>query len=282
MDKQAYALVKALKEFRVYIPHSHSIVYVPSTTIIDILTQAEPDGRRAKWIPTLLDYDLEIRPTKLVKGQGLAKLMDQSNCEVLQVNLFDLHLENVARVVERQIHPDFIAYSWYKKITYVLQHFQDPPELRKTKARSVRLKAAKFCIINIYLYWKDPSSIFLNCLLEEEAKKKIKEFHSEDGDGHLYWKTTSHKIIIVGFYWPTLFVDTYKQVSTCHECQVFEGRIRLLPLPLNLISIKAPFQQWGPNFIGEINPTSSGQHKWILIGTDYFTKWIEVAQLGKL
>jgi len=30
------------------------------------------------------------------------------------------------------------------------------------------------------------------------------------------------------------------------------------------------------DFIGEINPHSSGQHKWILVATDNFTKWIEV------
>ena len=29
------------------------------------------------------------------------------------------------------------------------------------------------------------------------------------------------------------------------------------------------------DFIGEINPNSSGQHKWILTATDYFRKWIE-------
>ena len=29
------------------------------------------------------------------------------------------------------------------------------------------------------------------------------------------------------------------------------------------------------DFIGEINPHSSGHHKWILVATDYFTKWIE-------
>ena len=83
MEKQAYACVKALKEFRVYILHSHSTVFVPSATIKGILTQAEPDGRRAKWIATLLEYDIEIKPTKLVKGQGLAKLMAQSNHEAL-------------------------------------------------------------------------------------------------------------------------------------------------------------------------------------------------------
>ena len=79
MEKQAYACVKALKEFKVYILHSHSTIFVPSATIKDTLTQAEPDGRRAKWIATLLEYDIEIRPTKLVKGKGLAKLMAQSN-----------------------------------------------------------------------------------------------------------------------------------------------------------------------------------------------------------
>jgi transposase InsO family protein len=31
------------------------------------------------------------------------------------------------------------------------------------------------------------------------------------------------------------------------------------------------------DFIGEIHPPSSGQHRWILIATDYFTKWIEAA-----
>ena len=39
--------------------------------------------------------------------------------------------------------------------------------------------------------------------------------------------------------------------------------------------VNGPFQQWGLDFIGEINPSSSGQHKWILVATDYFTKWIE-------
>jgi hypothetical protein len=31
------------------------------------------------------------------------------------------------------------------------------------------------------------------------------------------------------------------------------------------------------DFIGEIHPPSSGQHRWILNATDYFTKWIEAA-----
>ena len=79
MDKQAYALVKSLKSFRVYVLHSRVIVYVPLAVVKEILIHLDIDEKRSKWIAKLLELDLEIRPTKLVKGQGLAKLLDESN-----------------------------------------------------------------------------------------------------------------------------------------------------------------------------------------------------------
>jgi hypothetical protein len=68
MEKQAFALVKAIKYFRVYILHSHTIAYVPNAVVKDILTQENPDGRRGKWIDFILEYNIEIKPTKLIKG----------------------------------------------------------------------------------------------------------------------------------------------------------------------------------------------------------------------
>jgi len=49
----------------------------------------------------------------------------------------------------------------------------------------------------------------------------------------------------------------------------------LKSLPLKPVAASGPFQQWGLDFIGEIHPASSGQHRWILTTTDYFSKWIE-------
>eukprot|EP00253_Pinus_taeda_P022351 PITA_22351 len=113
----------------------------------------------------------------------------------------------------------------------------------------------------LVLYWK--------------ADKVLKEFHVGDYGGHLYWKSTADKILRARFYWPTLFTDVKKFVIAFHKCQIFEGKRKLLPLPLRPISTKKPFQQWGLDFIGEIHPPSSGQHKWILTATGYFTKWIQ-------
>ena len=45
--------------------------------------------------------------------------------------------------------------------------------------------------------------------------------------------------------------------------------------------MESPFRQWGLDFIGEIHPQSSSQHKWILTAIDYFTKWIEAVPTRK-
>lgn len=86
---------KSLKEFRVYILHSHTIAYVPSSHIKEILTQSEPKGRRDKWISILLEYDLQIKPTNMVKGQGLEKMMAEPNYDVLGIHFFVEYSNNV-------------------------------------------------------------------------------------------------------------------------------------------------------------------------------------------
>jgi hypothetical protein len=126
--------------------------------------------------------------------------------------------------------------------------------MSKTKARFLKLKATKLYILNQSLYWKDPRGILLSCLLEKEVEKTIREFHKGDCGGHNYWKTTVHKILRAGFYWPSTFILFYKEVSSYHECQILYGKRKLQPLPRKPISVEAPFRQWGLDFIGEIHP----------------------------
>eukprot|EP00253_Pinus_taeda_P032149 PITA_32149 len=206
MEKQAYALVKAIKDFRVYILYSHVIAYVPNIVVKDILTQEGIEGKRGKWIATILEYDIEIKPTKLIKGQGLAELMNETNFQALDIN----QLDNEQEMATPQINQTFLQSPWYADISFVLLNLQAPPRLSRTKKRFLKMKASKFCILDHVLFWKN-----------------------------------------------------------------HEGKKKLLPLPLKPISTEKPFQQWGLDFIGEIHPSTSGQHKWILTATDYFTKWIE-------
>jgi hypothetical protein len=86
IEKQAYALIKSLKAFRIYILHAKVIAYVPSSSMKDVLTQPDIDGKRDKWIAKLIEFDIEVKPTKLVKGQGLAKILTEENYDLLDIN----------------------------------------------------------------------------------------------------------------------------------------------------------------------------------------------------
>jgi hypothetical protein len=39
--------------------------------------------------------------------------------------------------------------------------------------------------------------------------------------------------------------------------------------------VEAPFQYWGLDFIGKFKDNSSNGYSWVIIVTDYFTKWVE-------
>jgi len=123
MEKQAYALVKALESFRVHVFHSKVIAYVPSTYVKEILIQPDIDGRRRKWIDKILEFDLEISPTKLVKGQGLTGLLDESNCKSLGMNFINTCSENQQVELSdtiSQVSPPLAECAWYRDIIFFL------------------------------------------------------------------------------------------------------------------------------------------------------------------
>jgi hypothetical protein len=75
MEKHAYALVKALKSFRIYVLHFEIIAYVPSSDVREILVQLDSEGKMGRWITKIVEYNMVIKPTKWIKGHGLVKLL---------------------------------------------------------------------------------------------------------------------------------------------------------------------------------------------------------------
>jgi len=112
MEKQAFSLVKSIKDFRVYILHSHTTTYVSNTVVKDTLTQDSPYGRRGKRIAIILENDIEINPTKLINDQGLAKLMDESNFHALDINFLDT-VDEQGEQATPSVKEVFLNSSWY-------------------------------------------------------------------------------------------------------------------------------------------------------------------------
>jgi hypothetical protein len=108
--------------------------------------------------------------------------------------------------------------------------------------------------------------VLLQCLGQEEAKRMMSEVH----DG------------LCGAHWPTMLEDCFEYYKGCQDCQKF-GNIQRVPASaLNPIIKPWPFRGWGIDLIGQNNPPSSKGHKFVLLATDYFTKWVEAIPLKKV
>ena len=70
-------------------------------------------------------------------------------------------------------------------------------------------------------------------------------------------------------------VDAEAYVRTCDKCQRFSNIIRQPTEELTLMMIPWPFSQWGLDIIGPF-PTAIRQLKFLVVGIDYFTKWVEL------
>jgi hypothetical protein len=183
------------------------------------------------------------------------------------------HNQNLIYCAQKFVSP------WYDDIKFYLEHGSSPRHLDPTKRRALRLKSASFQLINGILFRQNFDGVPMRCLKKDEAENVLLELHAGEAGGHFGGDTTAHKVLRAGYYWPTLFRYAHALCRKCIICQKASGRIHKLAFPLQPISIDSPFQQWGLDIIGPINPPSSQQHKFIIKATDYFTKWSEAATL---
>jgi hypothetical protein len=59
--------------------------------------------------------------------------------------------------------------------------------------------------------------------------------------------------------------------------------VQLAPAAMLHLVIKPwPFHGWALDFGGQIHPSSSKGYRFVLVATDYFTKWMEVVPLKNM
>ena len=75
--------------------------------------------------------------------------------------------------------------------------------------------------------------------------------------------------------------DTQEYVKKCDQCQRFAPNIHQPGGVLNPLSSPWPFAQWGLDIV-EPFPKAVGNKKYLLVCTDYFTKWVEAGPLANI
>ena len=154
-----------------------------------VLTQPDSQGKTGKRIAKIMEYDVDINPTKLVKGQALDKLLADSNCQALGLHLMEEQpaQEELQTEQEKERIMDHYAEStWYADIVHFLLYLQCLEHLDKKVARSLKLKTTKYYLIKQQLFWKAPGGILLRCLDKPEIEEVIYESHEGACGGHKY------------------------------------------------------------------------------------------------
>ncbi|XP_022872666.1 uncharacterized protein LOC111391647 [Olea europaea var. sylvestris] len=119
--------------------------------------------------------------------------------------------------------------------------------------------------------------IIRRCIPEEEVHEILEHCHSSAYAGHFGASKTAAKILQSGFYWPTLFRDTFEFVKRCDRYQRTGNISRRNEMPLNNILKVEIFDDWEIGFIGSFPPSFSNHY--ILVAVDYVSKWVEAVVL---
>ncbi|XP_059066682.1 receptor-like protein EIX2 [Cryptomeria japonica] len=162
-EKKAYALVKVVKAFRSYLMGATLVAYVPSAEIKDISTQEEVSGRRCRWTNRIQEFNIDIQINKLVRGQGLAKLMAQSNLDANQINIVEEEHRAYVCAID--------GCDWYDDIIYYLQKRKCPEDMAENKRRTLKLHAIKYAIVNGKLLWRNSDGVMQECVDQDQAQR---------------------------------------------------------------------------------------------------------------
>ena len=113
----------------------------------------------------------------------------------------------------------------------------------KEAVRKLKVQAARFVLIKDVLYKKGFSCPYLRCLSNEEADYVIKEVHEGICGNHSGSKLLVHKLVRVGYYWPTMQANAEAYVKACDKCQRFNNIIRQPTEELTPMTASWPFAQ---------------------------------------
>ncbi|XP_050365400.1 uncharacterized protein LOC126783909 [Argentina anserina] len=164
---------------------------------------------------------------------------------------------------------DAIDVDWRQSI---IQYLTDPSA---PVAKRVIYFATNYVLRGGELLRRAEDGLYLRCIYGAEAKRCLREVHCGYCGSHQAGPKMRWLIRRYGFYWPTMLKDCISFAQGCIKCQM-HGPVQHVPdVPLQPIIKPWPGRGWALDFIEEIHPNSSVQHKHILLATDFFTKWVE-------
>ncbi|XP_050207724.1 uncharacterized protein LOC126657131 [Mercurialis annua] len=162
--------------------------------------------------------------------------------------------------------------DWRKEITKWLES----PDMSNRRLRTLALN---YIILADELYKKGSDGLLFRCAGPKEAMLVMAEVHEGISGAHQAGPRMRWLIHKYGFYWPKMEQDCIRYAQGCEACQKC-GPVQHVPAKtLHSIIKPWPFRRWAVDLIGKIYTSSSKGHTFVIVATDYYSKWVEAVPL---
>ena len=246
----------------------------------------KPDlsGRIARWILLLQEFNYEV-VVKAGKANANADYLSQHRgteaVEDIQAKFPNEFLDEPDRKNAQVLHISGEEESEFSEIISYLVDQTYPAGLSREEKNVFQSKVAPYSIILGVLFRIGADEQLKRCLEKRERKQVMRALHSGPSGGHFVATTTANRIRSAGYWWPYLVRDVKAYVGSYDQCQRTGAPGFRNHWPLTPIIPISSFEKWRIDFVGPINPVSARRNRYIILATDYATKWIEARPTRK-
>ena len=109
----------------------------------------------------------------------------------------------------------------------------------------------------------------------------LEELHEGICGSHTGGRSLAHRALTQGYWWLNMQREAKEYARKCDQCQRFAPNIHQPGGVLNPLSSPWPFAQWGLDIVGHFSK-AVGNKRYLIVGIDYFTKWVEAEPLANI
>ena len=93
----------------------------------------------------------------------------------------------------------------------------------KDEVRKLRVRAAKFVVMDEVLYKSGFSQPYLRCLTPDESHYVLRDVYKRAYGNHSGARFLFHKIVHIGYYWLSMQANAKAYVKACEKCQRYNN-----------------------------------------------------------
>ena len=93
----------------------------------------------------------------------------------------------------------------------------------KDEAKKLKVRSAKYILMDEVLYKRGFSQPYLRCLAPDEANYVLRGVHEGACGNHSGARSLVHKVVQARYYWPIIQANAKAYVKVCDQCQRFSN-----------------------------------------------------------